>query len=76
MCDHTAESIDVGDWGLARDRVVDECTECGCGGDSRDFVNTLGISAGSPAGAEAANAGRDQLTKTSRLSTDTYRDPA
>jgi hypothetical protein len=56
MCDHTAESIDVGDWGLARDRVVDECTECGYGGDSRDFVNTLGISAGSPAGTEAANA--------------------
>jgi hypothetical protein len=56
MCDHTAGSIDVGDWDLARDRVVDECTECGCGGDSRDFVNTLGISAGSPAGAEAANA--------------------
>jgi hypothetical protein len=56
MCDHAAGSIDVGDWDLARDRVVDECTECGCGGDSRDFVNTLGISAGSPAGAEAANA--------------------
>ena len=76
MCDHTAGSIDVGDWDLARDRVVDECTECGCSGDSRDFVNTLGVSSGIACGRRGCRRGRDQLTKTSRLSTDTYRDPA
>ena len=42
ICDHTAGSVDFGDWAAA---AIHEM-----------LVNTLGISAGSHAAAEAANA--------------------
>ncbi len=45
ICDHTAGSVDFGDVDLARDRVVDECTGCGCGGDSRDVCEHPSVSA-------------------------------
>jgi hypothetical protein len=63
---NTSGSIDVGDWDLARDRVVDECTRCGCGSDSRDVCEHPRYQRRIACGRRGCQRGRDQLTKTSR----------
>jgi hypothetical protein len=76
MCDHTAGSIDVGDWDLARDRVVDECNRMRLRRRFTRFCEHPRYQRRIACGRRGCQRGRDQLTKTSRLSTDTYRDPA